>query len=105
MSRNFKKGSFFFSKKKIITFCQKTKSRPNGNQTIFVVCYGTDLLDSDSKPDHDGDGYDYMLEQYYNSSDQDANQIPDLELEITINDGYAYVSFENCFCLNCLPNL
>jgi hypothetical protein len=69
----------------------------DGYRDAAEFSYGTDLLDSDSKPDHDGDGYDYMLEQYYNSSDQDANQIPDLGLEITINDGYAYVSFETVY--------
>ena len=65
----------------------------DGYRDAAEFSYGTDLLDSESKPDRDGDGYDYMLEKYYNSSDQDANQVPDLGLEIIINDGYANVSF------------
>ena len=69
-------------------------SDSDGYRDAAEFSYGTDLLDSESKPDQDGDGYDYLLEQHYNSSDQDANQIPNLELEITIIDGYANVSFD-----------
>ncbi|MEC8190550.1 MAG: hypothetical protein VX033_05130, partial [Verrucomicrobiota bacterium] len=65
----------------------------DGYRDAAEFSYGTDLLDPESKPDRDGDGYDYLLEKYYNSSDQDANQIPDLGLEIIIDDGYANVSF------------
>ena len=66
----------------------------DGYRDSVELSDNTDLLDSDSKTDKDGDGYDYLLEQYYSSSDQDASQIPNLGLEITIIDGYANVSFD-----------